>query len=408
MPFDLGERLVIGISTRALFDLSREDEIYRRRGLEAFRDYQKQNEDTVLQPGTAFPLVKALLSLNTVQPDSIEVLIISHNHPDVSLRVGNSIKYYGLDISRKAFTGGAPKDRFTKYLRAYKVSLFLSAEKAHVVEANDNEVPSALVYPGSATFDPPCGEIRIAFDADCVLFSSESENVYQRTDLKTFHQHEARNARTPLAAGPFASLLRKLAALKKSDAISQRIRLGLFTARNAPAEERVLRTLRDTWNVPFDEAHFLGGVDKAEILAAFEPHIFFDDQSVHCSSASRLVPTAQVLSTSGMEVLRKPLVHVQSSSNEEPSDLLVQFNTSCELFLGAEYENNREEFEEWFKRTIGTVNSLQAQAIVGEFAQSAARTPKGDQRRARNVTNTRADKLTMFLEQLFQKHTKGK
>jgi len=46
--------------------------------------------------------------------------------------------------------------------------------------------------------------------------------------------------------------------------------------------------------VALDELFFLGGLPKDGILAAFQPHIFFDDQAAICLPASRVVPTAQV------------------------------------------------------------------------------------------------------------------
>ena len=66
-----------------------------------------------------------------------------------------------------------------------------------------------------------------------------------------------------------------------------------MTARSAPAHERVIRTLR-AWNVRIDEAFFLGGISKSEVLKAFGAHIFFDDQTSHTGPASKLVPSARV------------------------------------------------------------------------------------------------------------------
>ena len=71
------------------------------------------------------------------------------------------------------------------------------------------------------------------------------------------------------------------------------IRTALVTARNAPAHERVIRTLR-AWNVRIDEAFFLGGVSKKDVLSAFGAHIFFDDQHIHAGPASEVVPAAVV------------------------------------------------------------------------------------------------------------------
>ena len=54
-----------------------------------------------------------------------------------------------------------------------------------------------------------------------------------------------------------------------------------------------MRTLR-AWDVRIDEAFFLGGIQKSEILKAFDADIFFDDQAVHTDPASKLVPAARV------------------------------------------------------------------------------------------------------------------
>jgi 5'-nucleotidase len=108
MAYDLSKLLVIGISSRALFDLDEEDRIFRTEGLQAFVDYQRKNEDVVLRPGSAFPLIKGLLGLNATGDRKVEVILLSKNHPDVCLRVLNSIEHHGLDITRAALTGGPP------------------------------------------------------------------------------------------------------------------------------------------------------------------------------------------------------------------------------------------------------------------------------------------------------------
>src|SRR5690606_8562051 len=94
--------------------------------------------------------------------------------------------------------------------------------------------------------------------------------------------------------GPFAKLLKALSHIQaefKGD--NQPIRTALVTARNSPAHERVIRTLR-AWDVDLNEAFFLGGMDKSEILQVFRPHIYFDDQVIHCDRAAKLVPTGRV------------------------------------------------------------------------------------------------------------------
>src|SRR5210317_948075 len=107
MPYDLSDYLVIGVSSRALFDLSRENEIYEKQGLEAYCRYQLEHENDVLKPGTGFALIEAMLRVNQIDTGvrRTEVVIISRNSADTSLRISNSIDNYNLDITRAAFTG---------------------------------------------------------------------------------------------------------------------------------------------------------------------------------------------------------------------------------------------------------------------------------------------------------------
>jgi 5'-nucleotidase len=221
-----------------------------------------------------------------------EVVIMSRNSAETSLRIFNSIEQHGLDITRGALTGGAP---IAPYLGAFSVDLFLSLYEDDVQAAVDAGVAAALLYakPENPTEDE-IGQIRIAFDGDAVLFSDEAERVYQIQGLDAFIEHEKRNARRPLPEGPFAKLLKTLSHLQLEYKGSDKpIRTALVTARNSPAHERVIRTLR-AWGVDLDETFFLGGMDKSEVLKAFRPHIYFDDQRGHCDRASKLVPTGRV------------------------------------------------------------------------------------------------------------------
>ena len=298
MAYDLSNYLVIGVSSRALFDLSKENEIYENEGLEAYCRYQLDHENDILKPGAGFALINSMLRINQIDANTrrTEVVIVSRNSADTSLRISNSIDDYNLDITRAAFTGGEP---VAKYLNAFDVDLFLSATEEDVQAAVESNVASGLIYDGPSTNPQnPLEQIRIAFDGDAVLFSEESEMIYQREGLEAFIEHERINAERPLPEGPFAKLLKTLSFLQfelnsnNTQEISP-IRTALVTARNSPAHERVIRTLR-TWNVRIDETFFLGGVSKDRILASFSPHIFFDDQHQHCDAAAKLVPTARV------------------------------------------------------------------------------------------------------------------
>jgi len=295
MPYDLAEPLVIGISSRALFNLEQENKIYEEDGLSAYEEYQVRHENEILQKGSAFPLVKAFLDLNSLQEKRlVEVIIMSRNNPNTSLRIFNSIEDYQLDISRAALTGGA---EIAPYLKAFKTDLFLSANTVDVKQAIDSNIAAGVILTGVAHTDPrkKIDQIRIAFDGDAVLFAAEAERVFQHKGIEAFIEHEQAKADIPLAKGPFANFLMTLSNIQSLFPEKEKspIRTALVTSRNAPAHERAVKTLR-AWGVRVDEAFFLGGVSKKDILAAFGAHIFFDDQEVHTDPASEVVPSALV------------------------------------------------------------------------------------------------------------------
>jgi 5'-nucleotidase len=231
MPIDLSHYLVIGVSSRALFDLTYEDRLFHSDGLRAYTEYTIAHESDLLQPGAAFPLVSAILALNSIVPEKrkAEVVVMSRNSGDTSLRIFNSIQAHGLDITRAALSGGAP---LAPYLRAYGVDLFLSADEADVQAAIDAGVAAGVIYAPPSELSRRIDQIRIAFDGDAVLFSEESERIYQEHGLEAFLEHEAANARKPLAEGPFAKLLKTLSRLQNEIGVPQSpIRIALVTAR---------------------------------------------------------------------------------------------------------------------------------------------------------------------------------
>jgi len=295
MPYSLSDKLVIGISSRALFNLERENQIYEQHGVDAYAAFQREHENDPLQPGSAFPLVKALLLLNRLMPEDqrlIEVVVISRNTPDTGLRAFNAIEEHGLDISRAAFTGGAPV--MTPYINAFEVDLFLSRSPDDVQLAVNSGVAAAQLVDLPADFSAPTDQIRIAFDGDAVLFDPESEEYFQQHGLEKFLEREKRLRGQPMGRGPFAKLLIMLSELQQRfPAESCPIRIAIVTARNSPAHARVVHTLRN-WNVSVNEAFFLGGVPKAKVLQAFGAHMFFDDQDTHVQAAASVVPAGKV------------------------------------------------------------------------------------------------------------------
>ena len=289
MAYDLSDKLVVAISSRALFDLEHENQIFENNGIEAYTRYQIEHENTVLPKGTAFPLVEALLSLNEkFEEPIVEVIILSSNSPETGLRVFNSISEYGLDIVRAAFTGGEDKH---PYLEAFNIDLFLSRNEKEVQDAIDQGVAAALVYDAPRDYHPNQKEIRIAFDADAVVFSDESELIYKQEGLEAFYENENANAENAMNEGPFAKLLKTLSKIKEKD--DSLLKIAIVTARNSPAHKRVILTLRK-WGCKIDEMFFLGGVAKDKVLKAFNAHIFFDDQDYHVGPASQLIPSGRV------------------------------------------------------------------------------------------------------------------
>jgi 5'-nucleotidase len=297
MSPSLDGKLVVAISSRALFDFEEENLVFEQSDDRAYMALQLQRLDTPAKPGVAFSLVKKLLAFNQTPADAatqrVEVVILSRNDPVSGMRVFRSAQHYGLLIERGSFTRGQPPWR---YLRPLHANLFLSTHLSDVRAALDAGVPAAQVYPQSAhASDAYPGEVRIAFDGDAVLFSDEAERVYQAEGLRAFQKHEQDKVLQPLLAGPFKPLLDALKRLQKESTPTMRLRTALVTARSAPAHERAIRTLMD-WNIEVDEAMFLGGLPKGEFLREFEPDFFFDDQTGHVASASMHVPSGHVVS----------------------------------------------------------------------------------------------------------------
>ena len=235
--------------------------------------------------------MKKLLRLNRADKQYVEVILLSRNRADTGLRVFNSIKHYGLDITRAAFTKGEPTSR---YVPAFGAHLFLSADTGDVRRALDDGHAAATIFP-SAVGGNETDELRIAFDGDAVLFSDEAERVYQaeRTG-RVRAQRDRRGAASRCPAGRSRISSPDCTGSRPTSRRTQSpIRTALVTARSAPAHERVIRTLR-AWNIRIDEALFLGGLDKGEFLRAFGADIFFDDQRTHVESAAKHVAAGHV------------------------------------------------------------------------------------------------------------------
>ncbi len=291
MPEDFSDKLVIAISSRALFDLSESHEVFQNQGLAAYSRYQIEHEEEPLAPGEAFPLVQKLLRVNErFEKARVEVILLSRNSADTGLRIFNSIENHKLNITRAAFCGG---DSPYRYVSAFGCHLFLSTHGEDVRNALAHGVAAATLL-ASVKATANDSELRFAFDGDAVLFSDEAERIYKSEGLEAFSRSEKAAAKTPLSGGPFKYFLQALHKLQAEfPPETGPIRTALVTARSAPAHERVVRTLRE-WKIRIDESLFLGGLDKGEFLKAYGADVFFDDQIQHCKSASQRVSTGHV------------------------------------------------------------------------------------------------------------------
>ncbi len=292
MAFQIEQKLVIGVASSALFDLTASHQVYLDSGPDEYRKYQEANLDTILGKGVAFPFIRRFLNINKCFPRQtpVEVVLFSRNSPETGLRVMRSIAHYGLDISRAAFMTG--KSPYT-YLPAFNAALFLSANEEDVKSAIAANYPAGLVLPSAIDDDDGDIELRVAFDFDGVLADDESETIFKRNnDLNEFHAHETKHMAIPHQPGPLADMFQKLALMQRMEERAQKrdpgyrkiLRIAIITARNAPSHERVVTTLK-SWGVSANETFFLGGMNKARVLSVFKPHIFFDDQLTHLTSA---------------------------------------------------------------------------------------------------------------------------
>jgi len=288
------QKMVVAISSRALFDLQDSHQVYTEHGVDAYCRYQIEHENEPLKPGTAFPLVRKLLNLNQLgeERERVEVILLSRNSADTGLRVFNSIQDHDLPITRAAFTSGNSPFR---YVEPFGADVFLSSDPSDVANTLEAGFAAATMLPSTQTRESDNQDkLCIAFDGDAVVFSDEAERVYNQGGLIEFSKHEVRAAKRPLPGGPFRNMLAALHKIQTEfPADESPIRTAIITARAAPAHERVIRTLR-AWNIRIDEAVFLGGLAKGDFLRTFGADIFFDDQQGHCDSARQHVPTGHV------------------------------------------------------------------------------------------------------------------
>jgi 5'-nucleotidase len=243
-------RLVIAVSSRALFDLSEHAS-------------QQTHNNSILKPGVAFALIHKLLALNTPVQRYVDVILLSRHSAEVGLRVFSAIHHYQLDITQAAFTRGASTAR---YVAAFGAQLFLSADTEDVQRVLADGCAAAIVLPnaGLSGSDQDSKQFRVAFDGDAPLFG---------------HTPASHTTGTPSSGGAFKPLLAALQRIQMAYPEDQvPLRTALVTERPVPANQNVVDTLNE-WNIRIDEAFFLGGLDKSTFLKMFGADIFLDGLS---------------------------------------------------------------------------------------------------------------------------------
>lgn len=283
-------RLIVAVSSRALFDLEDAHKIFEAGGEAAYRLHHARS-NVPLKPGAAFPIVKALSNAGVKAGSPVEVIVVSRNTPETGVRIVRAIEAAGLGAARGVFTGGAPS--LVPYLNAFGADLFLTKSSADAAEVIAAGLPAALMYDPPANFDLDADQVRIAFDGDSCLFSDEGDRVYEAHGLARFADHEREHSGRPLPPGPMAPFLRAIHRFQNAAPQHCLFRIALVTARVGPARERAMRTLT-SWGVRVDEAFFCGDDPKAKFIALFRPHIFFDDKNYHLDLTSKVAPSALV------------------------------------------------------------------------------------------------------------------
>jgi 5'-nucleotidase len=301
MAFPIDKKLVVGVSSNALFNLKVEDEIFNKSGISEYRKHQKENKLVLLEKGPAFPFIKRFLEINKHYSEEkpVEVVLLSKNSPETGIRIFNSIKHFDLDISRAAFTSG--KSPF-EYIPAYNISLFLSTNDFDVQNSIDAGFPAGKFINSDVEDLDEDIELRVAFDFDGVIADDDSEAVFKESkDLNEFHTYELIHITEPHKPGPLADFFKKLALFQKLETRKENVfpnykkilRTSIITARNAPSHERAINTLT-SWGVTVDELFLMGGVDKSRILNVVKPHIYFDDQLAHLNKETTKIPLVHI------------------------------------------------------------------------------------------------------------------
>lgn len=293
MKFEMDNRFMLVVSSRVLFDLREENEVFNTRGKEAFARLQRQRRNRPPRPGVAFAFVQKFMNLNRMTADgerAVETVVVSHSDYESGTRIFRALAHYGLnDVCAGAFTDG--RDVLPD-VRAFRANLFLTANKDDARRAVAQGIAAGVMYERQGwAADMSKPELKIAYDFDGVLADDSSEQVTHHLGLDAFVAHEAKKLGRPLQPGPIRGVLQAFNALK---AQGLPIRESLLTARVFPASDRCRVTLAK-WGLRPDEGRFVGGVDKTPFALSFGADLFLEDSPNRVEQCAPHVAVGHVL-----------------------------------------------------------------------------------------------------------------
>ncbi|XP_062378832.1 cytosolic 5'-nucleotidase 1A-like [Sardina pilchardus] len=269
--------ITIAVSSGTLFNMEQERQVYEEEGLEKYALYQLKHKDQPLLPGVAFPLVKALMNVNSrlreLYPDSKElfnIVLMTNDHDQDEVRFINSINHYGLTVEKVCRSGA---ESTVGHLKAYMTDLYLSKDSEKVREAINKGIAAATMFACENEMELKDTELRVAFDGDGVLFSDESETVFMTEGLEPYIDNEKKFVNKPLKQGPLKGFLEALVKLQKKFLSKETcpIRTYLVTSRDEESGKARAQTTFRSWKLEVDEELYLTGKPKGPTLKTIRP-----------------------------------------------------------------------------------------------------------------------------------------
>ncbi|XP_041965117.1 cytosolic 5'-nucleotidase 1A [Alosa sapidissima] len=252
--------IVIAVSCHGIFDLDTPTEL-----------------DT-LSKGPTFSFIKAIQAMNekltgkTPKVTLFDVIILAKDLQGNQAKIENSIKHYGLPISRCWFFNN---EEFTQSLKSTNAKLFLSMDSSDVCKALQEGVPAALLFPqtqaqAEGDKEQVANPLKVLLSGDVMGLPEEklSEAGLSQPQLQTFKAAKASMAE-------FAAVIREMRRhFAREDSP---LRVTLMSVLGSSKEwASALLTARGL-GLEVDEAYCLAGASSGPILNCIQPHIMCYD-----------------------------------------------------------------------------------------------------------------------------------